>query len=189
MKKVQQALINIQRDLHAPKSQYNSFSKYSYRNCEDILEALKPLLVREQCVMTINDNIVNIGDRYYVEAVIMLSHLDEEDGIVNKAYAREPVSKSANDESQVTGSTSSYARKYALNGLFLIDDTKDADFHDNTEKAPKKVVSVPSNGAADWTKGSPTQKQVDMLKKNGKWVEGMTFEEASKEIGLIINKQ
>ena len=120
-----QKLINIQKDLKAPKGNYNSFGKYKYRSCEDILEAVKPLLAREGCTLTLTDEIVLIGDRYYIKATARIS-----DGVDLKfvtAYARESDEKKGMDSSQVTGTASSYARKYALNGLFLIDDTKDAD--------------------------------------------------------------
>lgn len=130
-------LNEIQQKLKAPKSQYNSFGKYAYRNVEDILEALKPLL--GDSVLTISDEIVNVGDRYYVKATADFY----EPGQTNQegeharvtAYAREALDRKGMDDSQITGAASSYARKYALNGLFLIDDTKDADSDEN-EKAP-----------------------------------------------------
>ena len=126
-----QKLISIQNELKAPKGQFNSFGKYKYRNCEDILEALKPLLLKYGCLLTITDNIQLIGDRYYVMATATLK--DETNTISVSASAREEESKKGMDGSQVTGASSSYARKGALNGLFLIDDTKDADNHDNSD--------------------------------------------------------
>ena len=135
-------LIEIQQKLKAPKSQMNSFGKYSYRSCEDILEAVKPLL--GEATLVITDEIVIIGNRYYVKATASLK--DGQDTVIGIAYARESESKKGMDESQITGATSSYARKYALNGLFLIDDTKDADARDNSDNAidygkekPKKL--------------------------------------------------
>ena len=122
-------LIRIQKELKAPKGQYNNFGKYKYRSCEDILEAVKPLL--NDCLLTISDEMVLIGDRIYVKATAEFT-----DGDYVKAasgFARESESKKGMDASQITGSASSYARKYALNGLFLIDDTKDADTMDNTD--------------------------------------------------------
>ena len=116
-------LIEIQRDLKAPKNQYNSFGKYKYRSCEDILEAVKPLL--GESILTIQDEIVLVGDRYYIKSTVTLK--EKEESISVSAYARESEDKKGMDSSQVTGATSSYARKYALNGLFLIDDTKDSD--------------------------------------------------------------
>lgn len=122
-------LAHIQQNLKAPKNQFNKFGNYNYRNCEDILEALKPLL--GNCIIQISDEIVNIGDRYYVKATVRITDENGGSGIQNVAYAREADEKKGMDASQVTGATSSYARKYALNGLFAIDDTKDADTQDN----------------------------------------------------------
>lgn len=121
-------LNKIQQELKAPKSQRNTFGNYNYRSCEDILEAVKPLL--GEATLIINDEIVVIGDRYYVKATATLKNDKEEFTAI--AYAREALDKKGMDASQITGATSSYARKYALNGLFLIDDTKDADTKDNT---------------------------------------------------------
>lgn len=114
---------NIRR---APKSQYNDFGKYHYRNAEDILQAVKPLLQKYRCQLTISDDIIAVGDRIYVKAICTITDQDGNTETVT-AFAREASSKKGMDDSQVTGTASSYARKYALNGLFLIDDTKDAD--------------------------------------------------------------
>ena len=124
---VYEKLMTVQTKLRAPKSNYNSFGKYSYRSCEDILEALKPLLGEVGAIVNVTDEIKLIGDRYYVEATA--SFIDTETGerMIAKASAREAETKKGMDDSQVTGSVSSYARKYALNGLFAIDDNKDAD--------------------------------------------------------------
>lgn len=130
-------LNEIQQKLKAPKNQYNAFGKYKYRNQEDILEAVKPLL--GDATMIITDEIVNIGDRYYVKATATLKDGDET--VFSTAYAREPEIKKGSDESQITGATSSYARKYALNGLFLIDDTKDADSAYNSKADIEKIMS------------------------------------------------
>lgn len=118
-------LVNIQAALKAPKGQYNSFGKYSYRSCEDILEAVKPLLKKEGLALLITDDVVLIGERYYVKASCHL--MDGENQIVVSAFAREEETRKGMDGSQITGSASSYARKYALGGLFCIDDVKDAD--------------------------------------------------------------
>ena len=118
-------LIEIQKELKAPKGQYNSFGKYKYRSAEDILEAVKPLLHKNGCQLTLSDEIVLIGDRFYVKATARLSNGMENE--FTSAYAREDLDKKGMDGSQITGTASSYARKYALNGLFCIDDTKDAD--------------------------------------------------------------
>ena len=123
-------LIAIQSELKAPKSQFNKFGGYKYRSCEDILEAVKPLLAKYGCLLTLSDEIVVLGlsqddMRFYVKATTRFT--DGKDEIQTTAYAREPLAKKGSDESQITGAASSYARKYALNSLFCIDDTKDSD--------------------------------------------------------------
>lgn len=136
-----QKLINIQRDLKAPKNNFNQFGKYKYRSCEDILEAVKPLLAREECTLTLSDEIVNVGDRYYIKATARIT-----DGTATRtvtAYAREAAEKKGQDDSQITGTASSYARKYALNGLFLIDDTKDADTDEYRAQTTQKMATAP----------------------------------------------
>jgi len=127
-------LNTIQQKLKAPKGQTNNFGKYKYRSCEDILEAVKPLL--GECSLVVSDDIEVRGDRVYVKATATLH--DGDNAMSACGYAREPQSKKGMDESQITGAASSYARKYALNGLFAIDDTKDAD-HSNTGNTPAKV--------------------------------------------------
>lgn len=118
-------LINIQADLRAPKKQFNNFGKYKYRSCEDILEAVKHLLKLYNCQLTLTDEIIEIGSRYYVRATATLINGDEVISVTG--WAREEEEKKGMDASQITGTASSYARKYALNGLFLIDDANDAD--------------------------------------------------------------
>lgn len=127
---IHEKLSQIQQKLKAPKGQFNSFGKYKYRSCEDILEAVKPLL--GSCSLVIKDSVEMVGNRFYIKALAVLS--DGSSEITSTAYAREPETKKGMDESQITGTASSYARKYALNGLFCIDDTKDADTQDNSEK-------------------------------------------------------
>lgn len=119
----------IQSKLKAPKNQRNNFGNYNYRNCEDILEAVKPLLDEVKAVLVLNDTIEMVGERYYVKAVARLydTETTEISYIENSAYAREEETKKGMDGSQITGASSSYARKYALNGLFAIDDTRDSD--------------------------------------------------------------
>lgn len=132
-------LQSIQQKLVAPKGQYNSFGKYSYRSAEDILEALKPILQEHDAVLILQDGIVQIGDRYYVEATATLYAVGETIGTT--AYAREDDSKKGMDGSQITGAASSYARKYALNGLFMIDDNKDPDtdeYHNQNNQGSSK---------------------------------------------------
>ena len=124
---IYEKLLNVQSQLKAPKSQYNSFGKYNYRNCEDILEAVKPLCKAYNAVCFLTDEIVMIGDRYYIKATACFVDAESGEVVSAIAYAREEETKKGMDGSQVTGASSSYARKYALNGLFDIDDTKDSD--------------------------------------------------------------
>jgi len=126
-------LAKIQQDLDAPKNQWNAFSKFNYRSCEDILEGLKPLL--NGLVLTMSDEIIAVGDRIYVKSTATLT--DGDNSISNSASARESLVKKGMDDSQITGTASSYARKYALNGLFCIDDEKDADTKDNNQQPSK----------------------------------------------------
>lgn len=127
-------LVKIQQDLKAPKGQYNSFGKYKYRSCEDILESVKPLANELQCVVLVTDDVQQIGERYYIKATAILTDAETGESLSNTAYARESQEKKGMDESQITGTASSYARKYALNGLFAIDDTKDADTDENKQQ-------------------------------------------------------
>jgi len=127
--KINESLKIIQEKLIAPKGQTNAFGKYKYRSCEDILEAVKPLLKETGTTLIIRDDIVQIGDRHYVKAMVDLCN--DESAICVSAFARECSVKKGMDEAQITGAASSYARKYALNGLFCIDDTKDPDTQDN----------------------------------------------------------
>lgn len=119
-------LVNIQSSLKAPKGQYNQFGRYKYRSCEDILEAVKPLLSENKCELTISDEMIAVNDRIYVKATTLLIN-EKGEQVSTQAFAREEDAKKGMDASQVTGAASSYARKYALNGLFCIDDTKDCD--------------------------------------------------------------
>ncbi|WMX71714.1 ERF family protein [Lactococcus cremoris] len=129
MKNITQKLIKVQSELKAPKGQKNTFGNYNYRSVEDILEAVKPLLSEQGLLMTITDIIEQIGERYYIQAKVILT--DGEDTVEVTGYARESLNKKGMDDSQITGTASSYARKYAMNGLFLIDDTKDSDSNEN----------------------------------------------------------
>ncbi len=147
-----QELQIIQAKLKAPKGQYNSFGGFKYRSLEDIYEAVKPLMAETQTTLVVGDEIVLIGDRYYVCATATLTNQKGEQ-VTNKAYAREDTDKGKMDASQMTGSASSYARKYALNGLFCIDDTKDADTDEYTKvqeakgKKPTAKASAPAQPA------------------------------------------
>lgn len=151
-----QALKKIQQELKAPKGQYNSFGKYAYRSAEDILEAVKPLLAKYDAELTLSDDITEVGGRIYVKATARFIEYDAETNINDvttvTAFAREPADKKGMDESQITGTASSYARKYALNGLFLIDDNKDVDSMDapqtNAQPAQQAANNTRVNGRA-----------------------------------------
>lgn len=147
---IYEKLSNIQNELKAPKGQFNKFGGYKYRSCEDILEAVKPICKKYNTTLVLGDTLKNIGERYYVEAIVILYDIDKPtDVISNTAYAREEENKKGMDGSQITGTASSYARKYALNGLFNIDDTKDADTdeftkqtQDNDKKPTDKLLEA-----------------------------------------------
>lgn len=143
---IYQKLVVIQSKLKAPKSQYNKFGGYAYRNCEDILEAVKPLLTEMATTLTITDEVVQIGERYYIKATATLIDAESNEPYSNKtihntAFAREEETKKGMDGSQITGASSSYARKYALNGLFAIDDNKDSDTTNTGDKDEKKETA------------------------------------------------
>lgn len=141
MKEINNKLLAVQQALKAPKSQYNEFNKFNYRNAEDILEAVKPLLAAQGLTLTLSDQMEYIGQRYYIKATATLS--DGEDTITATAYAREDESRAGMSESQVTGCSSSYARKYCLNGLFCIDDGKDSDSFNNKKPVQQPQQHVP----------------------------------------------
>lgn len=141
-------LLDIQQELRAPKNQFNKFGGYKYRSCEDILEAVKPLCKKYGCVLILSDEIITEGGRVYVKATAKLYDAagDSEICMTNTAYAREAETKKGMDESQITGTASSYARKYALNGLFLIDDQKDADTDEyRKQNAASNAASKPAD--------------------------------------------
>lgn len=154
-------LLNIQRDLKAPKGQYNNFGKYSYRNAEDIMEALKPLLDGTKTVCYCQeDYIEHIGERYYLVATIVFADVDTDNAIIVKARAREEETKKGMDGSQITGAASSYARKYALSGLFLIDDNKDADSNEYQQQNKQQHKQGQSNQQQQPTQQTQQQNQV-----------------------------
>lgn len=158
---VYKKLLEIQTGLKAPKGQENTFGHYNYRSCEDILEAVKPLLKDQNCALVICDGIEHIGERYYICAEASLIDTETGDKVSNKAYAREEESKRGMDGSQITGASSSYARKYALNGLFAIDDAKDADtdgFRKQTNGPTKAEQAADSKKADEINKGFDTEK-------------------------------
>ena len=173
---MKQKLFNIQQELKCKKGQYNKFGKYYYRSCEDILEAVKPLLNKNKCFLLLSDELVYMGERYYVKATATITDLETGESIVNCAYAREEDTKKGMDGCQITGTSSSYARKYALNGLFAIDDTKDADtdeYAKQTSDKPKtkKQTSEPED--------NNRQKLIEYCKANK-----IDMNEIAKEHGL-----
>lgn len=156
-------LMAIQRELKAPKGNYNSFGKYKYRSCEDILEAVKPLCYKNESVLTISDELCQIGERYYVKATATLKTPDTE--FIATAYARESETKKGQDESQITGTASSYARKYALNGLFCIDDTKDADTNEYHSQSYARKYGLNGLFCIDDTKDADTDEYHNQSEK------------------------
>lgn len=188
---IRESLFNIQQELKAPKGQHNDYGGYNYRSCEDILEAVKPLLKANNCVLKIDDELEMIGERYYIKATATLEDVENGDAISNSAYAREPADKKGADLSQITGACSSYARKYALNGLFCIDDVKDAD-------------ATNEHGKGDTTKPNPKKastKQIELINKlvedkeamltyyKVEKVEDLTIEQASQIISSKTKKR
>lgn len=156
-KKAIDVLGEIQSELKAPKGQYNKFGGYAYRSCEDILEAVKPLLKKAGAALTISDSVNLCGDRVYVGAVVRFHFGGEV--IETHAFAREPLEKKGMDSSQITGAASSYARKYALNGMFCIDDTKDADATNTGDVQKKQTAPAPAAKPAQTAKKEPTLKE------------------------------
>lgn len=188
-------VVALQEKLKAPKGQYNNFGKYHYRSQEDILEALKPLLAEYGLLLTISDSIHMVGDRIYVRAEVFLSDCYSDQIISNCALAREAENKKGMDESQITGTASSYARKYALNGLFLIDDARDADTDEhrnqveNTpvpkKKSPKK--SAPENDDKKWlNEGTKEWQNAEQKVKSGK-IKASSLRDYYKVSGEAMN--
>ena len=147
-------LMNVQSELKAPKNQYNSFGKYAYRSCEDILEALKPVLLKHKAAVIVTDDIVFVDGRHYVKATVKFIDAETGEMVENSALAREEESKKGMDACQLTGATSSYARKYALNGLFCIDDTKDSDATNTHGK------ETPTKAQTQSKQNTPTRSKV-----------------------------
>lgn len=200
------ALKNIQQELKAPKNQMNSFGGYKYRSAEDILEAVKPLLAKHGAELTLSDDIVEVGDRIYVKATATLT--DGKEQATVHAFAREPEEKRGMDASQITGTASSYARKYALNGLFLIDDTKDADTDEfrkqtngnqqpakqpQSQQQPQQPAKKITKATVDAIEGLIAQTNSDRPKllaffKVNK-LEDLTAEQAKKCVAMLKSKQ
>lgn len=176
---IYEALRFVQIELNAPKGQYNSFGKYDYRSAEDIVEAAKPVLANNNLTLLVSDEIVLIGDRYYVKASAAVLN-DAGENIFATAYAREAEDKKGMDSAQVTGATSSYARKYALNGLFAIDDSKDADTdeHKNTSDRRESTTSNPAPKASPNKSASDKQKSMiaaiaHKVGKDNAWIDNV----------------
>ena len=177
-----QTLMVIQSILKAPKSQYNGFGKFNFRNCEDILEALKPICKEYNSAIVLTDEIVTVGDRYYVKATATLYCFDENgvDSISASAFAREEQDKKGMDGSQVTGASSSYARKYALNGLFGIDDTKDSDTTNKGENKPQEAKPKQDIPKAENEPTMTYEQALDHICE----VNGKTIKEIFKDVTL-----
>ena len=191
-KRMFEKLLNIQLELKCQKSQYNSFGGYKFRSCEDILEAVKPHLAKYKVLLLLSDKVVQIGDRYYVEATAQLYDVESDKTISVSALAREQTDKTKMDASQITGTASSYARKYALNGLFLIDDTKDADtdeYRNQQDNVPVKTLSPATVESID---GLIKQTNTDRAKLLGFYkvdrIEDMKPEQAKHCIATLKGK-
>ncbi len=177
---ITEILQSIQEKLVAPKNQYNSFGKYSYRNCEDILVAVKPLCAQYKAAVVLSDEVIQKGDRFYVKATATF-HCGGET-VSAYAEAREPISRKGMDEAQVTGATSSYARKYALNGLFAIDDNKDPD---NAEPPGKGGQKPKNSGADNQITCSNCGKVINAVKKDGRVI---SAKEVANKCGGMCTK-
>ena len=178
---IYEKLLIIQSKLKAPKSQYNAFGKYHYRNCEDILEALKSLEAETKTVVLITDELVHIGDRHYVKSTASLVDTESADIVFVTAYAREEENKKGMDGSQVTGAASSYARKYALNGLFGIDDNKDSDNTNKGDKAPT-TPDKPAEPTKEYKCVDCGKPFADFKDRDGKtWTAGQVYHMAESK--------
>ena len=187
---IYEKLLNVQIELKAPKNQFNKFGGFKYRSCEDILEALKPVLSKYKLAMIITDDIITVNNINYVKATVKLFNTEKEEFIENSAIAREEESKKGMDGSQITGASSSYARKYALNGLFAIDDTKDSDStntYDGVEKKTqtKKVVDSETD---------KRNKAIEMIMKNtteeeGNYIDDLVFKYNKKSLNECTDSE
>ena len=178
---IYEKLAKIQSELKAPKGQFNSFGKYKYRSCEDILEAVKPLLKENKVTLILTDTIIPASEtRYYIKATAVLQDNESEGRVENTAFARESEKKAGMDESQITGTASSYARKYALNGLFLIDDTKDADTDEFVKQTTetKLITKAQIKKLGELVDDIPAMLNYYKIDK----IENMSYEDAKKTI-------
>lgn len=188
---IYEKLLNVQTELKAPKGQFNAFGKYKYRSCEDILEALKPVLNKYKLTFFINDEIVEVNNRNYVKATITIINIEKPDEqIQTSALAREEEIKKGMDGSQITGASSSYARKYALNGLFAIDDTKDSDSTNTYDGVEKKV---PTKKVVD-SETDKRNKAIEMIMKNtteeeGNYIDDLVFKYNKKSLNECTDSE
>ena len=180
---VYEKLSKVQSELKAPKGQYNSFGKYKYRSCEDILEAVKPLNAKHGVVLTVGDEVVEISNRFYVKATATFVDIESGEKIINTALAREDDSKKGMDGSQITGTASSYARKYCLNGLFCIDDTKDADTDEYRAQQERKPQE---NKPQERQYVKVVNGRTAVINSNGEYVaiEDLTVEQLEKTLKI-----
>ena len=188
---IYEKLAQVQTELKAPKNRRNTFGKYNYRSCEDILEAVKPLLAEVKAIIKLTDNIMMVGDRVYVNATAWFVDVDTDEMISSDAFAREPADKKGMDAAQITGTASSYARKYALNGLLLIDDAKDPDTDEykieqdakagKEKTSSKKKVEVDASDLDEFVT-SGQLKTLEMLLDKA----GITQEKFNSIYGLTI---
>lgn len=185
------ALMAVQAELKAPKGQHNSFGKYDYRSAEDIIEAVKPLLKENGLFLNMSDEVVLVGDRYYIKATVKVVDVVTGESVQTSALAREAAQKKGMDESQVTGTASSYARKYALNGLFAIDDNRDADTDEYARQTSQSAAGARSQRNAYPSKGSANDdlrsKAMHALSKEMQRV-GASGEEVSALCGVKFGK-
>lgn len=185
------ALMAVQAELKAPKNQHNSFGKYDYRSAEDIIEAVKPLLKENGLFLNMSDEVVLVGDRYYIKATVKVVDVVTGESVQTSALAREAAQKKGMDESQVTGTASSYARKYALNGLFAIDDNRDADTNEYARQTSQNAAGARSQRNAYPSKGSANDdlrsKAMHALSKEMQRV-GASGEEVSALCGVKFGK-
>lgn len=165
-KVIYKKLAEIQKELFVPKGQHNDFGKYNYRSCEDILQAVKPICDAKGCVLHITNEMETVGDRVYVKAKVTLIDAESGETIESTAHAREENEKRGMDSSQITGAASSYARKYALAGLFCIDNEKDSDATNNgkTDNKANNAPNAPQNEQKDSKSSKATKKQIDAVK-------------------------
>lgn len=179
-KPIYASLMAVQAELKAPKGQHNSFGKYDYRSAEDIIEAVKPLLKENGLFLNMSDEVVLVGDRYYIKATVKVVDVVTGESVQTSALAREAAQKKGMDESQVTGTASSYARKYALNGLFAIDDNRDADTDEYARQTSQNAAGACSTQNASGNKGTPQGGGSDEIRR--KALHGLS--DAMKRAGL-----